>query len=145
MTDLSLPASAMSAGDGEGDGPIRDGLSGKRSRTGWTRRLPPSWQEGMDAYGERFNELLAPDWRRTTMLVWIIWTLASAGYTVSSFWMRAGPRRVTDERLLQIFNVFLPKFLESKLSDSEPDQMTTPEETLRDCELANLRARLSTT
>ncbi|BGP56209.1 hypothetical protein JCM8202_002100 [Rhodotorula sphaerocarpa] len=112
MADLSLPASAMSAGDGEGDGPIRDGLSGKRSRTGWTRRLPPSWQEGMDAYGERFNELLAPDWRRTTMLVWIIWTLASAGYT--------------------IFNVFLPKFLESKLSDSEPDQTTTPEETLRD-------------
>ncbi|KWU45077.1 MFS general substrate transporter [Rhodotorula sp. JG-1b] len=64
-----------------------------------------------ETYADRFSDLLAPKWRRTTLFVWTIWTLASAGYT--------------------IFNVFLPKFLESKLADTAPSRPTTQEETLR--------------
>ncbi|BGP19080.1 hypothetical protein JCM10213v2_007167 [Rhodosporidiobolus nylandii] len=76
----------------------------------WFDRLPAAWQDGVEEYVVRVAELLKEgEGRRTTALVWAVWGLASAGYT--------------------IFNVFLPKFLETKLSSS-PD--ASAEQTLRD-------------
>ncbi|GAA5988837.1 hypothetical protein JCM10908_006191 [Rhodotorula pacifica] len=101
LSDFSLPASVLSVGG-----------RGSKDLPPWIYRLPKTIQPAVAAYADRFSELLAPKWRRTTFLVWTIWTLASAGYT--------------------IFNVFLPKFLESKLADTAPSRPTTQEETLRD-------------
>lgn len=49
----------------------------------WTDRLPVGLQDSLDEYAERLDELFEPKWRKTTTLVWLIWLLASAGYTVS--------------------------------------------------------------
>ncbi|GAA5828757.1 hypothetical protein JCM3770_004695, partial [Rhodotorula araucariae] len=88
-------------------------------RPAWVERLPKRWRPGVDECLARFDELMQPRWRRTTLLVWTVWTLASAGYT--------------------IFNVFLPKFLESKLaSEGSPSAEATQEETLRDYVLYTL-------
>ncbi|RCH83774.1 hypothetical protein CU098_006068 [Rhizopus stolonifer] len=43
--------------------------------------------------GQALRSLLSPQWRRTTLLIWAIWTITSVAYTM--------------------FNVFLPKFLET--------------------------------
>ncbi|GAA5995852.1 uncharacterized protein JCM10292_004787 [Rhodotorula paludigena] len=86
----------------------------RKDRPAWIERLPAGWQDSADEYLARLDDLLEPRWKRTTLLVWTVWTLASAGYT--------------------IFNVFLPKFLEAKLSsgDSTAPAESTQEETLRD-------------
>ncbi|BGP42491.1 hypothetical protein JCM10449v2_006496 [Rhodotorula kratochvilovae] len=82
-------------------------------RPAWVERLPKGWRDSADEYSARIDELMHPRWRRTTLLVWTVWTLASAGYT--------------------IFNVFLPKFLESKLAaEGSPATESTQEQTLRD-------------
>ncbi|GAA5862448.1 hypothetical protein JCM3774_002521 [Rhodotorula dairenensis] len=99
LSGFTLPDSALS-----------DRSGGHGELPPWIRRLPAPLHNPVSAYADKFGELLAPNWRRTTLLVWTIWTLASAGYT--------------------IFNVFLPKFLETKLADSAPSRPTTPEETL---------------
>ncbi|GAA6010975.1 hypothetical protein JCM11491_005893 [Sporobolomyces phaffii] len=70
-----------------------------RSRPEWVNRLPTSWRGAVTDYLTRVNELLEGKWRRTTLFIWAIWTLASAGYTM--------------------FNVFLPKFLEQKLGEGK--------------------------
>ncbi|GAA5955345.1 hypothetical protein JCM21900_005777 [Sporobolomyces salmonicolor] len=69
----------------------------RRSRPAWVDRLPRSLRTTADDYLERVGELLDEEWRTTTLLIWAMWTLASAGFT--------------------IFNVFLPKFLEAKLAN----------------------------
>ncbi|GAA5990038.1 hypothetical protein JCM11641_001483 [Rhodosporidiobolus odoratus] len=85
-------------------------LRNAHDRPEWLDRLPSGWQPGVEDYLARVRELLGDgEGRQTTMLVWGVWGLASAGYT--------------------IFNVFLPKFLESKLSNL-PE--STPEQTLWD-------------
>ncbi|POY76307.1 hypothetical protein BMF94_0502 [Rhodotorula taiwanensis] len=85
LSDFTLPASVLSADD------VTDTPK-------WIKRLPRPLRGAANEYADRRGDLLAPKWRKTTICVWMIWTLASAGYT--------------------IFNVFLPKFLESKLADS---------------------------
>ncbi|TNY22866.1 major facilitator superfamily domain-containing protein [Rhodotorula diobovata] len=82
-------------------------------RPAWIERLPKGWRSGAEEYVGALEDLLEPKWRHTTLLVWAIWTLASAGYT--------------------IFNVFLPKFLEAKLAhEGSASAEATQEETLRD-------------
>ncbi|BGP00472.1 hypothetical protein NBRC10513v2_006274 [Rhodotorula toruloides] len=102
LSTFSLPSSVFSST------PATPRL--RKDRPAWIDRLPVSWRSGADEYLARLDELLEPKWKRTTTLIWVIWTLASAGYT--------------------IFNVFLPKFLESKLSDG--GQPSSQEATLRD-------------
>ncbi|RCH93324.1 hypothetical protein CU097_013048 [Rhizopus azygosporus] len=46
---------------------------------------------------QALKELLGPKWRKTTLLIWLIWTFTSVAYTM--------------------FNVFLPKFLETVQSE----------------------------
>ncbi|GAA6041511.1 hypothetical protein JCM8097_001915 [Rhodosporidiobolus ruineniae] len=89
----------------------------KGSRPSVIDYLPPSWRAGAEDYAARVAELFEGEGRRTTGLVFVVWTLASAGYT--------------------IFNVFLPKFLETKLS-SAPSSPSSQEETLRDYVLYTL-------
>ena len=60
--------------------------------------LPESWRPGTAEFVARYVNLFEPRWRRTTILVWAIWTLVSLAFT--------------------IFNVFLPKFLETRLGQS---------------------------
>ncbi|GEM12452.1 MFS transporter [Rhodotorula toruloides] len=102
LSTFSLPSSVFSAT------PAAPRL--RKDRPAWIDRLPVSWRSGADEYLARLDELLEPKWKRTTTLIWVIWTLASAGYT--------------------IFNVFLPKFLETKLSGG--GQPSSQEATLRD-------------
>ncbi|KDN52949.1 MFS general substrate transporter [Tilletiaria anomala UBC 951] len=59
------------------------------------RLLPANWHTGLADFWARYTHLFEPHWRRTTILVWAIWTLVSLAFT--------------------IFNVFLPKFLEARL------------------------------
>lgn len=106
----------------------------RKDRPAWIDRLPVSWRSGADDYLARLDELLEPRWRRTTTLIWVIWTLASAGYTVR-FFPCTRLRRLLTIASVQIFNVFLPKFLETKLSDG--GQPSSQEATLRDCEFCS--------
>ena len=57
-------------------------------------------QSSMSDFLERYTVLFEPHWRKTTFLVWAIWTLVSLAFT--------------------IFNVFLPKFLEARLGHGAP-------------------------
>lgn len=54
----------------------------RKDRPAWIERLPAGWQDSADEYLARLDDLLEPRWKRTTLLVWTVWTLASAGYTV---------------------------------------------------------------
>jgi len=56
----------------------------RATRPAWIDCLPRAWREGVDEYVARMEDLLEPKWRRTTLLVWAIWALAAAGYTVRS-------------------------------------------------------------
>lgn len=76
LSEFTLPDSALSF-----DG-VRPGAS-NHEPPAWIERLPAALQGPVTAYADRFSDLLAPKWRRTTLFVWTIWTLASAGYTVS--------------------------------------------------------------
>lgn len=76
LSEFTLPDSALSF-----DG-VRSGRS-IHQPPAWIERLPAALQGPVTAYADRFSDLLAPNWRRTTLFVWTIWTLASAGYTVS--------------------------------------------------------------
>lgn len=51
----------------------------------WIDRLPVGVAQSVDAYLVRMEGLFEPRWARTTTLVWTIWGLASAGYTVPWF------------------------------------------------------------
>ena len=49
--------------------------------------LPPSLSRALEPLAQRYGELLQPEWRRTTLLVWTTWTLFSLAFT--SFNVRA--------------------------------------------------------
>lgn len=74
---------------------IEKGVGGEKEMPAWLARLPAPLAETVSMSQERIEELFVPNWRMTTILVWSIWTLVSAGYT--------------------IFNAFLPSWLERKL------------------------------
>lgn len=81
------------SGSGSGNKARKRGHSS--SSISWLDRLPRGVRNSVDEYAERFDELFEPQWRRTTTLIWLIWLLASAGYTVSGhedgFLSRTGP------------------------------------------------------
>ncbi|GAA5903456.1 MFS transporter [Sporobolomyces salmoneus] len=89
-----------------------------RRRPEWINRLPRAWRSAATDYMSRVDELLEGKWRRTTLLIWTIWTLASAAYTM--------------------FNVFLPKFLEEKLDQGRGGTKGKVDESLKDYVLYTL-------
>ncbi|SPO20769.1 uncharacterized protein UTRI_00246 [Ustilago trichophora] len=56
--------------------------------------LPPSWHPSAADLASRYTEMFTPEWKRTTLLIWIIWGGMSYGFTT--------------------FNVLLPKLLEQR-------------------------------
>lgn len=56
--------------------------------------LPESWHPSAADLASRYSELFSPEWKRTTVLIWIIWGGMSYGFTT--------------------FNVLLPKLLEQR-------------------------------
>lgn len=60
------------------------GRGRRKEGRAWVGRLPPHLAENVDEYFERLDELFEKRWRQTTILMWSIWFLMSAGYTVSS-------------------------------------------------------------
>lgn len=69
-----------------------------RRRPDWVNRLPRSLRPAVTDYLGRVNELLDGKWRRITLLIWAIWTLASGGYTVRFrrlFWLEVFERSLT--------------------------------------------------
>ncbi|PWZ02822.1 MFS general substrate transporter [Testicularia cyperi] len=73
----------------------------------WLQWLPVKWHSASAELVSRYLDLLAPEWKRTTVLIWIIWGGMSFGFTT--------------------FNVFLPKLLETRYgspatrTDAQPD------------------------
>lgn len=73
----------------------------------WLSWLPRSWHPSAADLASRYSEMFSPEWKRTTLLIWIIWGGMSYGFTT--------------------FNVLLPKLLEqrhdlrSAQSGAEPD------------------------
>ncbi|SNX81515.1 uncharacterized protein MEPE_00220 [Melanopsichium pennsylvanicum] len=70
--------------------------------------LPRTWHPSAADLVSRYTEMFSPTWKRTTILIWIIWGGMSYGFTT--------------------FNVLLPKLLESRYDDraisivsTEPD------------------------
>lgn len=57
--------------------------------------VPRSWRKGLWDAGQRYADLFTPEWKRTTVLVWSIWTIFTLAYTM--------------------VNVFLPKYLERRV------------------------------
>lgn len=89
----------------------RPSLLRRKSQSPLLASLAPSMARTVDEYLERIEGLFEPRWALTTKLVWTIWTLASAGYTM--------------------FNVFLPRFLEQKVGHVKGGR----QKSLEDCEL----------
>jgi hypothetical protein len=77
--------SRLPTNEGEEDIDGRDGPSLTKAdpsrRPAWISNLPPVFANHVADYLDRVALLFAPDWARTTTLVWIIWTLASLAYT----------------------------------------------------------------
>ncbi|KAH9933165.1 MFS general substrate transporter [Epithele typhae] len=72
------------------------------SKTGPICKALPSWmRRPLLAWIDRVAMVLAPEWLRTTVLVWTAWCGMSLAYTM--------------------FNVFLPKLLETRGSSNSPD------------------------
>ncbi|SPO19849.1 uncharacterized protein UTRI_00246_B [Ustilago trichophora] len=68
--------------------------------------LPSSWHPSAADLASRYTEMFTPEWKRTTLLIWIIWGGMSYGFTT--------------------FNVLLPKLLEQRYDgpnvlSGEPD------------------------
>ena len=76
----------------------------------WVSALPESIATRVSDYLNHVGQLFSPQWARTTILLWCIWTLVSAGYT--------------------IFNVFLPKWLEYKVGVVDGGRLSTLREYL---------------
>ncbi|GAA5975541.1 hypothetical protein JCM5350_002641 [Sporobolomyces pararoseus] len=89
-----------------------DFASRPQSRPEWINRLPRSWRSAATDYSARVHNLLEGKWRAVTLLIWAIWTLASAGYTM--------------------FNVFLPKLLEQKLNEGRGGSKGEINDSLKD-------------
>jgi MFS family permease len=65
----------------EGDGDVEDQADVKAVRPLLTG-LPVSVQTSVSDYMERLDKLFTAPWRRTTVLVWLIWALFSAAFTI---------------------------------------------------------------
>lgn len=84
-----------------------DALSHTRER--WPKLLewvPSSWRPSLREGASRYAKLFEPKWKKTTVLVWSIWTFFTLAYTM--------------------VNVFLPKYLESRTNypsqhEADPD------------------------
>ncbi len=74
---------------------VRSSFYEVADRAWWA--LPRSIRRPLRAWFDRFTMVLAPEWRRTTILVWGAWWGMSLAYTM--------------------FNVYLPKLLETRQGD----------------------------
>ena len=108
------------------------GLLLVRKEREWVRRLPIGLRYSVEEYLVRLDGLFEPKWALTTKLVWTIWAFASAGYTVRPLLPSGKGARRADESFRQIFNVFLPKYLEQKVGEVAGNGGR--EQSLRDCE-----------
>ena len=60
----------------------------------WLSWLPRSWYPSAADLASRYGEMFSPEWKRTSLLIWVIWGGMSYGFTT--------------------FNVLLPKLLEQR-------------------------------
>lgn len=89
----------------------------------WVRK--PLW-----AWWDRVLMVLTPEWRRTTLLVWIAWWAMALGTLSNTTW--AVVPWLIKATAYTMFNVFLPKLLETG-SSSDPTVMAkTLEDSLWD-------------
>ncbi|TFK33035.1 MFS general substrate transporter [Crucibulum laeve] len=76
------------------------------------KHLPRWLRKPLRAWSERVMMVLSPEWIRTTLLVWAAWCAMSLAYTM--------------------FNVFLPKLLETSSAKDTPSTPKSLEESLWD-------------
>lgn len=73
---------------------VRNNHGNERDLPPWLNWIPDFAKAGTTDLVDRYSELFSPDWKRTTILIWIIWAGMSYGFTT--------------------FNVFLPKLLQER-------------------------------
>jgi MFS family permease len=83
---------------------VRSSLYEVADRAWWA--LPRGIRRPLRAWFGRFSMVLAPEWRRTTILVWGAWWGMSLAYTM--------------------FNVYLPKLLETRQGNVSRQMPSTP-------------------
>jgi MFS family permease len=94
----------LDSGEDEPLGGYEQGL-GRRTtaETTWPKHMswvPLQWRPSLEHSVSRYEELFSPYWRKTTILVWAIWTIFTLAFTM--------------------VNVFLPKYLESRRGQNAP-------------------------
>jgi hypothetical protein len=83
--------------------------------------LPAPARAPLDAWLERVYLVLAPEWRRTTILVWITWWAMSFG---TSSVLGGDSDYLNNLLAFTMFNVYLPKLLESAGDVARPKTIT---------------------
>ena len=107
-------------------------LAEQKGRKARLRGVFPRWlADPLDAWTDRVVMVLSPEWLRTTLLVWSAWFGMSLGAPLMLTCFR--PRsELTYTSAFTMFNVFLPKLLESTPSRSAIIKPKSLEESLWD-------------
>lgn len=73
--------------------------------------MPASWKASLHQARKRYDELFSPQWVKTTILVWSIWTVFTLAYTM--------------------VNIFLPKYLQERSGHTQSLQADADADTRR--------------
>lgn len=65
----------------EDSGTPMQSSDGRDSEVAFLAAAPPVVRRTLEPVFQRYGELLLPEWRRTTLLVWASWTLFSLAFT----------------------------------------------------------------
>ena len=90
------------------------------------RRVLPNWlRRPLWAWWDRVMMVLAPEWRKTTILVWSAWCGMSLGPLISMAFIHHFAQILTIFFFLAytMFNVFLPKLLETRSTSDVPQTL----------------------
>lgn len=105
-------------------------LTEQKGRKARLRGVFPRWlADPLDAWTDRVVMVLSPEWLKTTLLVWSAWFGMSLGASLVRSTRRSG---LTHFSAFTMFNVFLPKLLESTPSRSAIIRPKSLEESLWD-------------
>jgi hypothetical protein len=98
-------------------------LASRSSYRGESRKwtcVPRFLRGPLDSWLERVSMVLSPRWRRTTLLVWVIWWAMSFGTPIPA----SLNARADLGLAFTMFNVYLPKLLESAGEVEKPKTIT---------------------
>lgn len=111
----SLDDEAEEAGLMAGEGSGSSNTGEKKGWRDWGRDR--NWMSWWDSWVRQMGKLFVPQWRRTVLLMWVIWGSMSFGKPPGlAQRLRSDDRRLADRIAYTMFNVWLPAVLESRAS-----------------------------